>query len=155
MASARCSSRERGFTVIELIACIVIMGVVAAMAAPAFVTLQTFRERGYADEVASSLRHAQRVAIASTCPVLVNIDAAGYSVWQRQVFANCNFGAWALQTQRSNGDPLAGFAPAGTNVAPVAIEFQRDGSLAGGSEVILVGAHVVRVDATTGRVAVQ
>jgi MSHA pilin protein MshC len=155
MMGARCSSRERGFTIIELIACIMIMGVVAAMAAPTLVSIQAFTERGYADEVAGALRHAQRVAIASTCPVLVNINGAGYSAWQRPAFANCNAGAWALQVSRPDGTALAGTAPGGTNVAPLAIQYQDDGSLAGGNVMVVIGAHTVSVAAATGRVVVQ
>ena len=56
---------QRGFTLVELVAVLVILGIVAAVAAPRFVDTAVFTERGYADEIAASLRYARRIAIAS------------------------------------------------------------------------------------------
>lgn len=148
---------QRGFTAVELVACIVIIGVLAAVATPSLFDNQTFVDRGYADEIASSLRYAQRIAIASGCKVQVTVTAAGYNAQQQAALATCNdAGAWVTQVLRADGAALSGATPTNVNVNPdTTVEFQSDGRLAGGVATINVGPHIVTVDAATGRVSMQ
>jgi MSHA pilin protein MshC len=150
-------SSQGGFTVIELIACIVIMGILAAVTAPRFVNMQTFTQRGYADDIASSLRYARRIAVASGCKVRVTIDATGYSAWQQATHAACNgAGAWTTPVFRPDGTRLDGATPSNVTIAsPIAIEFWSSGVAATGSAAITVGTHTVSIDGATGRVSVQ
>jgi MSHA pilin protein MshC len=155
--TGRFERRQGGFTLIELIACIVIMGILAAVTAPRFVNMQTFTQRGYADDIASSLRYARRIAVASGCKVRVTIDGAGYSAWQQATHAACNgAGAWTTQVLRPDGTPLDGTAPNDVNIAPASVvEFWSSGAAATGSAAITVGTHTVSIDGATGRVSVQ
>ena len=73
----------RGFTLVEVIASITIIAVLAAVALPRVTAATPFAERGYADGIAASLRLARAVAIASGCDVQFTIDAAGYRALQR------------------------------------------------------------------------
>ena len=54
----------RGFTLVELIMVIVIVGVLAVAALPRFWDRQVFDSRGFYDETLSALRYAQKTAIA-------------------------------------------------------------------------------------------
>lgn len=148
---------QRGVTLVELISCIIILGILLAVVAPTLFNNQTFVARGYADEVASSLRYAQRIAIASGCKVQVTVTAAGYNAQQQPALVTCNgAGAWTTQVLRADGAALSGVTPANVNVNPnTTVEFQSDGRLAGGVAAINVGPHVVTVDAATGRVSMQ
>ncbi len=151
-------SRPAGFTLIELITCMVILGILIAVVAPRFPDNQIFSTRGFADELASSLRHAQRIAIASDCSVQVRIDAAGYSAWQRSAHATCNSpGAWDQAVPRTDGTALEGVTPDGVAGAPATtVIFLRGGELDGGANVALaVGAYTINVSGRTGRVSVQ
>lgn len=56
--------RQAGFTLVELITIMVILGIIAAVAVPRFFDSDVFRSRGYADQVQTSLRYAQKIAIA-------------------------------------------------------------------------------------------
>lgn len=149
---------QLGFTMVELIACIVIIAILGAVTAPSFFDNQTFAARGFADEVANSLRYAQRVAIASNCGVRVTINAAGYTSWQQAATGNrCNTaGAWNRAVVRNDRTALSGVSPAGINIAPsTTIEFRPEGDVLGGSVNLQIGAHVISVVGATGRVNMQ
>lgn len=64
---------------VELIMTVVMIGIVAAMAAPRFFDNNVFQERGAANQVQAALRYGQKVAIAQRRNVSVNISAAAIS----------------------------------------------------------------------------
>lgn len=55
---------QRGFTLAELVTVIVILGILAAVAAPRFFDRGMFDSRGFYDQVISTLRYAQKTAVA-------------------------------------------------------------------------------------------
>ena len=55
---------QRGFTLVELIMVMVIVGILAVFVAPRFFDANVFKSRGFADQVKASLRYAQKAAIA-------------------------------------------------------------------------------------------
>ncbi len=57
-------ARQRGFTLIELIMVIVLLGVLAVYAVPRIFNSNDFNARGFHDETLSILRYAQKTAIA-------------------------------------------------------------------------------------------
>lgn len=65
---------ERGFSLVELIAVIVITGVLAAVATPRFIGNDAFAARGAYGTLLSALRFAQKTAVAQRTNVAVNID---------------------------------------------------------------------------------
>lgn len=60
----RVGVNQRGFTLIELIMVMVIVGIMAVFVAPRFFDANVFKSRGFADQVQASLRYAQKEAIA-------------------------------------------------------------------------------------------
>jgi MSHA pilin protein MshC len=61
----------RGFTLIELIMVIVMLGILAAFAAPRLFSPSDFDARGFHDEVQAYLRYAQKTAVAQRRTVCV------------------------------------------------------------------------------------
>jgi MSHA pilin protein MshC len=72
---SRVDDNQRGFTLIELIMVMVIVGILAIFAAPRFFDANVFKSRGFADQVQASLRNAQKIAIAQHRNVCVAMTA--------------------------------------------------------------------------------
>ena len=73
---SRAGWRQRGFTLIELIMVMVMLGVLAVFAAPRIFNSDDFYARGFHDETLGLLRYAQKAAIAQRRTVCV-VFAAG------------------------------------------------------------------------------
>jgi MSHA pilin protein MshC len=148
-----------GFTVIELVVTIVILGILAGFAVPRFFSNAPFAELGYSNELASAIRQAQKVAVASGCDTSVSISTAGYQVAQRAASGStcAASGAWSTPVVRTDGTSLAGSPPSGANVNGAAqYIFNSSGALnSGSSTTSTVGSHVITVDPSTGFVRVQ
>lgn len=66
---------QNGFTMTELITVMVIVGIMAAIVAPRFFDRGTFDSRGFYDQTISTIRYAQKVAIAQRRFVCVSFTA--------------------------------------------------------------------------------
>ena len=69
---------QRGFTLVELILVMVVIGILAAVAGPRFFSREVFDERVYFEQALAAVRHAQKVAVASGCPIRVELNDDGY-----------------------------------------------------------------------------
>lgn len=145
--------RQCGFTLVEVVAVLVIVGVISAVAAPRLFDNAVFVERGFADELAASVRYARRIAVASSCNVRFTVNSAGYSAVQPTVRCN-TAGAWGVNVQSPDRRILTNAPPAGVALGAAVIEFSPNGELVNPVAPVSVGAFSVTV-ATTGAVTVQ
>jgi MSHA pilin protein MshC len=71
---------QRGFTIIELIAVMILIGIVGAVAASRFFDRKTFDAANFADQTRTMLRYAQKVAIAQNREVYVRLDSSSVAL---------------------------------------------------------------------------
>ncbi len=71
---------QRGFTMIELVVVIVMVGILAVYVAPRFFDASIFKSRGFADQVQATLSYAQKQAIAQHRNVCVTITSSAISL---------------------------------------------------------------------------
>ena len=79
-AIERAARRWRGFTIVELIVIMVVVGVMGALAAPRFFARAGFDARAFADQTRAQLRYAQKLAIAQNRPVWVRLNGASIAL---------------------------------------------------------------------------
>lgn len=138
---------QKGFTLIELIAVMIIIGILAVVVVPRFADQSAFETMGFHDETLSQLRFAQKTAIAQRRTVCLALNPTGVAL---------TIVPTALSVDCSTAVPLQ--APnalrggTGLSSAPSSFSYLASGATDQSSNIAITisGADPITVDAVTG-----
>lgn len=136
-----------GFTVIELVVVIILLGIVSAVALPRFFDADGYRQRAAYDEVAGALRYAQKLAVASGCEVQVLLTGNSYALQQHAT--DCSSGSFADISHHPV--TTATFSHVTLSPSPGTLVFDAMGR-SNTAAVIDIGDRTIQVVAETGYV---
>lgn len=137
----------------------VILAIIGTLAGPRFFDNAAVDERRYAEELASALRYAQKIAVASGCRVRVDIGVSDYALSQQaSLGGHCDTtdANYPVPVRLSTGETMNGVAPAGVITAPaITLIYNPLGqtSLAA-DQALAVGSRTVTIAADSGLVRV-
>ncbi|MBI5658357.1 MAG: prepilin-type N-terminal cleavage/methylation domain-containing protein [Nitrosomonadales bacterium] len=151
------SRRVRGFTMVELITIIVITGILAATVAPRFFNRNAFDSRGFYDQVISTLRYAQKAAIAQRRFVCVAFTANSITLTYDPVAPGATHTAAACSANLTGPTGLSPHAVSSNNASfaaiPAAFNFDAHGRASAAQSIAVSGyAAPIAVESETGYV---
>ena len=153
-------ARLEGYTLVELVVVITIVGILSAYIAPRFWSQQTFSDRGYVDELAAALRSTQKAAVITGCAAQLTLSTSSYVARQQAPSGNAcnpNDTTWPTPLLSADGSAIQNTAPANTTASPSGVfRFDTQGRLSSSpATTITVGTHTITILAGTGLVQVQ
>jgi MSHA pilin protein MshC len=142
----------QGFTLTELVATLVVLGVLAAVAVPRFMGAREFDAFGVAEQTRAALRLAQKSAVAKRRTVCVSIADNQLSLRVGAQFnAACSLALHDPQT----GEPYLQPARNGVSLSPASFSFDALGRPSAAQAIdVAAGASTlrIRIEAETGYV---
>jgi MSHA pilin protein MshC len=119
--------KSRGFTLVEVVVTLVLLGILALVVLPRFATVDTYSARGFYDEASALVRFAQKRAIARRQSVFVIADSSSKTICLSDVTAvNCNAPTGVLNP--ATGEPFSKTAPSGVTLSSASFAFSGLGS---------------------------
>ncbi len=149
---------SKGFTLIELVMVIIILGILAATAIPKFAGQSAYDERFFYEDVLAGLRHAQKLAMSTGCSVEFNQTASGFELMHN---TNCfSGGAADYSTDVFRPGDTFGYVVGNSSAVwtsdenPLIFTAEGQVSNAGGatqnSTTLTTGGWIITIDGQTG-----
>lgn len=149
-----------GFTLVELIMVIVLIGVLATVAGPRFFSADIFEDRFFYDDAVHAARYARQFAVTKGCYTRLNITSTQFEL-QRD--SDCSSGTLSFSVALKRPEDQSEIfrntdAPSGTVAANLVFDNQgRAGSVSGNNftaysstQTFTIGDRSFQVDGETG-----
>ncbi len=144
---------SRGFTMIELVTVLVIIGIISAVALPRFFSADSFNDRGFYTEVINAMRFSQQLAVAINCNTRVVLNSNSYNITLDDDPSTCSGNSFTTPA-RNPVTGESGFSGSSSNVSitPATVTFNALGAVASDT-TITVGGRSFCIHATTGYIS--
>jgi MSHA pilin protein MshC len=151
---------QKGFTVIELVMVIVLLGILSATALPKFFDFSGFQQQAFFDNTLSAVRYAQKLAVASGCKLQVSVSANTYALNSPANRSQCASSSPVFSTAvRNPGTGDASFTKSETGVtltsSPASFTFDALGRASADVLITVGGSKSIAVVRDTGFVYSQ
>lgn len=149
---------ERGFSLIELIMVIVMLGVLSVYVAPRLVGNQDFYAQGLHDETMAYLRYAQKTAIAQRRTVCVSFTANSLTLSAATAAgsADCATAASPFSGPKGEAPPTVTAKGSVTYTAtPAALHFNGLGQPTSSAGAVLAAPRTLQVNGVSKSITVE
>jgi len=146
------SKAQAGFTMVELVVTMVIIGIMAIAIVPRMSLLRGFDEIGYRDQVKSALEYARKSAVAGRRHVQIAIVGGTVTVTAASALPETNPTTYNRNLQLPGTNSHTFTAPNGVTISDTTIVFDPLGRPSTGAAITVSGAGTITVEAETGYV---
>jgi MSHA pilin protein MshC len=142
--------KHDGFSLVELIMVIVILGILSAVAIPRFFNKAAFEQRAFFDDTLNAIRFAKKQAIASGCNIRVSFSSNGYSLMHADTCKANSFNN-TLNVKQPNSSSAYVASNPNINLTATNNSTQFDAlGRANQNNQITIGGRTISIVATTG-----
>lgn len=140
-----------GFTVVELVLVIVILGIMTAVAVPRMVNQDSFDDRFFVNDLVHAARYARQFAVTKGCYTRLVITTSGFELWRDN---DCSSAAFSFTSRISlpfdSENYEASGAPSGTVADTVTFDtVGRAGDISGSTFTPFSSPLTLTLGATT------
>ncbi len=111
---------QKAFSMIELIAVVLLLAILAVFAFSRLGNLGSFEQKAFFDEFTSALRYAQKLALSTGCNVQVSITGSSYALRQGSTCTSNSFNRNVLHPAHRNQAYQNLSFPSGVTISPAA-----------------------------------
>ena len=145
------SCHQLGFTLIELILVIVLLGIISAVALPRFTGSSGFDQRVLFDDTLNAVRYAQKVAIATGCKTRISISANSYTLLRENSCGSDDFSSSLTVEHPATGESSYTGSQADVSLTATQANTTFDAlGRANTDNTISVGSRRIAIIAATG-----
>ena len=151
--------KASGFTLVELIVVILLVGILSVAAIPRFFSDDGFKARGVADEITTSIRHAQRLSMTRGVQHRIDVAPTYYYVCKSNG-NNCAINGTDVRHPNGQDNYLIGAnkgLPANLITSTIHVEFNTlgqpvdaAGDLIPNDTDIVIEPFTIRIEEETG-----
>jgi len=140
-----------GFTLVELVMVIVLLGIISAVALPRFFNRSGFESHALFTDTLNAVRYSQKLAVASGCATQISISTNSYAVLRENTCGSSSFSSALAAHDPTTGE--AGYTGSQNNVSLTATNSTTTFNALGQADAdntITIGSRQISIVAATG-----